>query len=295
MTNIIKEGWLIKKSRHFGKKRKRWIVLTRFSLSTFKKKRVYRDATEKISVSSISHIIAGKNSFTVKLRNGLLFELTQVNEINNENGNKYFELLTWIKTIETIINDRQYNIKYKQYAFHSMLSTAGQQIINKGYAKLDMFTIGYTYNHLIYGYCRNYKCINVNTIIDIIEEYSLCVNIFCWNNDYFLLKSGIDDDHEYNIFIISKEYCILSTLLTNMTNKLEFIAFNNIRSNILEYIMIYLSHHKGKQHDDKWDQSWISSFDEKVISEIMYSAKQMEITSLASNKIEGAVTKQNEK
>jgi hypothetical protein len=50
MVDIIKEGWLEKRSRHLKKWRRRWTVLTSTYLATFKEERMYLTATEKIAV-----------------------------------------------------------------------------------------------------------------------------------------------------------------------------------------------------------------------------------------------------
>lgn len=52
--NIVKEGWLEKRSRFLKGWRRRWIVLTPHYICTFKKQGQYKDPTEKILLAEFS-------------------------------------------------------------------------------------------------------------------------------------------------------------------------------------------------------------------------------------------------
>lgn len=58
MTNPDFEGWLYKKSRHFGAWRARWAVLEGHWLFTFKEKQKYTDPTECIDLLRYSNTLS---------------------------------------------------------------------------------------------------------------------------------------------------------------------------------------------------------------------------------------------
>eukprot|EP01084_Bolivina_argentea_P249748 418241_1 len=51
-VNIRMEGWLLKKSKHLGIQRKRWVVLDGLTstITTYKKKKMYNNPTEAINL-----------------------------------------------------------------------------------------------------------------------------------------------------------------------------------------------------------------------------------------------------
>ena len=48
--DILKQGWLYKQSRYMKEWRKRWFVLTKTHIFSFKEERVYKGATEIESI-----------------------------------------------------------------------------------------------------------------------------------------------------------------------------------------------------------------------------------------------------
>lgn len=55
-NNRIKEGFLIKRSRHLKEWKLRWMVLTRTHLYSFEGQGNYRNATEKIPLKEVTTI-----------------------------------------------------------------------------------------------------------------------------------------------------------------------------------------------------------------------------------------------
>eukprot|EP01084_Bolivina_argentea_P108226 193417_1 len=83
--DIIKEGWLKKKSKHIKVWRQRWTVLTNDSLYTFKRQNDYQNATETILLSSITLTATDTNVFSIKNDKGDMFQFkTDTNLDANE-------------------------------------------------------------------------------------------------------------------------------------------------------------------------------------------------------------------
>eukprot|EP01084_Bolivina_argentea_P099901 179504_1 len=56
--HMVKENWLLKKSKHIGVWRERWTVLTTDALSCYKQEKVYKNPTTIIKLSSIKQIVS---------------------------------------------------------------------------------------------------------------------------------------------------------------------------------------------------------------------------------------------
>eukprot|EP01084_Bolivina_argentea_P163837 284955_1 len=96
-TDIIKEAWLYKKSKHIGRWRKRWTVLTADELFTLKHKRkdINASPTEKIQLSNINSIDSSCN----------IIEVTTANQVYEFKANKESDTQEWIDSI----NKYRYN------------------------------------------------------------------------------------------------------------------------------------------------------------------------------------------
>ncbi|CAD8113016.1 unnamed protein product [Paramecium sonneborni] len=100
LKNIVKEGWMDKQSRFLKKWHKRWVVLTNFSVYTFKKQEQYINPTEVIDLHQIvsikqpeehelqnmnSIVKITKNSRESKLMTPFFIQLSKMSN-NNNNG-----------------------------------------------------------------------------------------------------------------------------------------------------------------------------------------------------------------
>ncbi|CAD8212750.1 unnamed protein product [Paramecium pentaurelia] len=81
---IVKEGWMDKQSRFLKKWHKRWIVLTNFTLYTFKKQQQYNNPTEVIDLNQIvsikqadDHELQKLNSITIQTHDSIFYLIVQ--------------------------------------------------------------------------------------------------------------------------------------------------------------------------------------------------------------------------
>eukprot|EP01083_Nonionella_stella_P045096 121231_1 len=124
--------------------------------------------------------------------------------------------------------------------------------------------------------------------------------LFYWNSDYISLQAS--DDRDSQIFIIHKEYCKLSELLSshvqNTSTSASTLIVQNIRSDVLELFVKYLVNMQSKQStphhhhmDDTdhalfrmmcgdWDAQFIDSLDHETVSQLLAAAQQMKCESL---------------
>ncbi|CAD8213772.1 unnamed protein product [Paramecium octaurelia] len=111
LKQIVKEGWMDKQSRFLKKWHKRWVVLTNFTLYTFKKQQQYNNPTEVID---LNHIVSIKQADDQ--------ELQKVNSISIQTHDSIFYLVVqdeqqqqqWINLISSHMLKLQNKIKLQQ-------------------------------------------------------------------------------------------------------------------------------------------------------------------------------------
>eukprot|EP01084_Bolivina_argentea_P288778 495703_1 len=97
---MLKQGWLLKKSRHMGSWRRRWVVLTEDNLSTYHNHYHYQASTETISLSSISSITSISDTiFQITTSNATTFEFNSQLESNDKKSDAQTKKNEWIEDI----------------------------------------------------------------------------------------------------------------------------------------------------------------------------------------------------
>jgi S-phase kinase-associated protein 1 len=110
------------------------------------------------------------------------------------------------------------------------------------------------------------------------------------------LKSGGQNPKSFEISKKDSELSKFVTTILEGDADATTIEIRQVPPETLEHVITYLKHHKGKEPEplpcpvrsihmsqivsDKWDATWIDSFDKKTIFEIILAANYMDIKSL---------------
>eukprot|EP01084_Bolivina_argentea_P110790 197765_1 len=132
--NIIKEGWCLKKSKHIGSWRRRWVVLTREALYTYQNEKTYINPTETIYGSSIISIGSSKldKMFFVKQNNISFHFQADTNDIKEDWLNKIKFCMRCIKlpVIVECERNREYDCKFDlSVPYHTEYNYGIKQLI----------------------------------------------------------------------------------------------------------------------------------------------------------------------
>eukprot|EP01084_Bolivina_argentea_P092274 166034_1 len=76
-NDVLKQGYLYKKSKYIGQWRLRWTILTDKYLYTFKNKNIHRNPTEIIQLSTIDSVLSSSDK---------IFQIALENTANNNNN-----------------------------------------------------------------------------------------------------------------------------------------------------------------------------------------------------------------
>ena len=115
--NKVKEGYLVKRSRHLKEWKKRWMVLTKTHLYSFEHKCVYKNPTEKIPLKDVSTLKSYyKNQYEkpqiIRIESSdTFFYLSAEDHQNKWSWMTALEKVSYLVTNPTLAGDKQNEIR----------------------------------------------------------------------------------------------------------------------------------------------------------------------------------------